>query len=579
MRFAAGVRTLSELGVGTVIEVGPRAVLGPLTALSWPESETGPSVVSSLGRERGFAEGVAAGYEAGVPVSFGGLFSGERRRRVSLPTYPFQRERHWVRVRRRRGGADAHPLLGERRVSASGEITFETELSAGDPAWLGDHRVFGRVVVPGAFYAAQAVAAVAGEDGTGSAVVEEVRIERPLVLPEGADDGAGRLVQLVLGRAEAGGRSWEVFSRRSGEDTWLRHATGRLARMDIEAPAVPEEMVGAGPERLGDWFTQVEAFDLYQDLASAGIGLGPAFQRMIRLWSGPTEAFAELASSPGTDRVGRAIHPTLLDACFQTLVGIGNLAEPGAPIARVPVGWDRLWWTPGPAPERMFCHARLRDAASADAGGNGNPEVPLTWRLDLAFHAPGGAVLGGVRGLTLRPATRSALLRAADDVEGLLYEVAWRESGGEGRGALRDARFMRSPSVSPEQVAKRFESEGVDPDEMAALSRDLDRLSRSYARQALRELGWEPAPEPADFRRTDLSAPGHGGAPAAARTAAAIGAQRPVYGRRRVREPGCAEWGARTRTTRRRVRGGTPRPVSGRGHRDRAASALRDGAG
>ena len=41
----------------------------------------------------------AAAYEAGLPVSFAGLFAGEARRRISLPAYPFQRRRHWIRMR------------------------------------------------------------------------------------------------------------------------------------------------------------------------------------------------------------------------------------------------------------------------------------------------------------------------------------------------------------------------------------------------------------------------------------------------------------------------------------------------
>ena len=41
----------------------------------------------------------AAAYEAGLPVSFAGLFAGEARRRISLPAYPFQRLRHWIRMR------------------------------------------------------------------------------------------------------------------------------------------------------------------------------------------------------------------------------------------------------------------------------------------------------------------------------------------------------------------------------------------------------------------------------------------------------------------------------------------------
>ena len=346
VRFAAGVRTLSELGVGTVIEVGPRAVLGPLAALSWPESETGPAVVSSLGRERGFAEGVAAGYEAGVPVSFGGLFSGERRRRVSLPTYPFQRERHWVRVRRRRGGADAHPLLGERRVSASGEITFETELSAGDPAWLGDHRVFGRVVVPGAFYAAQAVAAVAGEDGTGSAVVEEVRIERPLVLADEAEDGAGRLVQFLLGREERSvGPELGGVQPRSADDPWVRHAAGRArGSADGSARAARAELTAAQLEQRRSSLESAPVDEFYRRMATAGIGYGPTFHGLAGLWSGEGEALSEVALPGGLAEVGESPHPALLDACFQTLAAAPGPVQGDGDFVLLPVGWDRLRW-------------------------------------------------------------------------------------------------------------------------------------------------------------------------------------------------------------------------------------------
>ena len=45
------------------------------------------------------AEAVAGAYVAGLSVSFAGLFAGESRRRISLPSYPFQRRRHWIDTR------------------------------------------------------------------------------------------------------------------------------------------------------------------------------------------------------------------------------------------------------------------------------------------------------------------------------------------------------------------------------------------------------------------------------------------------------------------------------------------------
>ena len=104
-------KALAALGVDVVIEIGPDAVLAPLLAEAWPktaDNETAPTLLSSLRQSPGgeeeaaghadgdFVEAVARAYEAGLGVSFAGLFAGETRRRISLPGYPFQRRRFWL---------------------------------------------------------------------------------------------------------------------------------------------------------------------------------------------------------------------------------------------------------------------------------------------------------------------------------------------------------------------------------------------------------------------------------------------------------------------------------------------------
>ena len=57
--------------------------------------EIGPEA-ESPDSDDSFVKAVAGVYEAGLDISFTGLFAGESRRRVALPTYPFQRRRHWI---------------------------------------------------------------------------------------------------------------------------------------------------------------------------------------------------------------------------------------------------------------------------------------------------------------------------------------------------------------------------------------------------------------------------------------------------------------------------------------------------
>ena len=105
--FDRCVEALAELGVQVVVEIGPDAVLGPIDSLGRPESADDsrvPIVLSSLRaevrrRDDGFVAAVAGAYEAGLAVSFAGLFAGEARCRISLPSYPFQRRRHWIETR------------------------------------------------------------------------------------------------------------------------------------------------------------------------------------------------------------------------------------------------------------------------------------------------------------------------------------------------------------------------------------------------------------------------------------------------------------------------------------------------
>ena len=464
--FGAALRTLSELGVGLVVELGPQGVLGPMASLAWPDSGSGsevPVLVSSLRRGGGgvedFVAAVAAAYEAGLDVSFEGLFAGERRCRVSLPTYPFQRERYWVASSKRRRGEAGHPLLGLRRDGRDGEVSFETELSAEDPGWLSDHRVFSEVVAPGALFAAQGVEAVLAAGRGPSVALEDAQIHRPLVL----SGEAGRTVQVVLGSEDR----WEVVSRSAEGAPWELHAEGRVGPGAVLAGEVDVRAIKEG-------LAPAEVAEFYERFAAVGIALGPSFRGLTALWVGDQQAWGELALPGNRAGEGLHAHPALLDACIQVLTAIPELA--GASGTFLPFGWDRLWLT-GSLPERLACHARVTAVDEE------------TWKVELLFYTATGAPVGGITGFTLKRASRSALLGMG--VEDLLYEPVWREGRPVG---LQAADFLRGPAAavtganSPEVY---LEAEGLDREGLLVLWQQLERESRWHALSGLEELGWE----------------------------------------------------------------------------------------
>ena len=91
---------LADHEADALVEVGARVVSGAAVADAFGSLE--PLVLRSpLGSADGegatFTTQAAAAYEAGFDLDFSALFAGERRRRLRIPTYPFQRERHWFK--------------------------------------------------------------------------------------------------------------------------------------------------------------------------------------------------------------------------------------------------------------------------------------------------------------------------------------------------------------------------------------------------------------------------------------------------------------------------------------------------
>ncbi|HEX3531337.1 MAG TPA: amino acid adenylation domain-containing protein, partial [Thermoanaerobaculia bacterium] len=108
VRFAGGLRTLLATGSGVLLEAGPGETLGRLARRESRRAGTvSPLVLSSLPTESPTADTADTEpppllctlgrlWLAGVPVDWPRIFPTAGRRRVPLPTYPFERRRYWT---------------------------------------------------------------------------------------------------------------------------------------------------------------------------------------------------------------------------------------------------------------------------------------------------------------------------------------------------------------------------------------------------------------------------------------------------------------------------------------------------
>ncbi|MFC7535636.1 SDR family NAD(P)-dependent oxidoreductase, partial [Actinoplanes sp. GCM10030250] len=324
VEFEAGVRALLAAGHRMFVECSPHPVLTVGLTDTIDSAGADAVAVGALRRGEGgldrFHRSLGHAFVHGAPVDW--PVGGEP---ADLPTYAFQREHYWLRGQAGTpspaglGLAEAgHPLLAAMvELAADGTVVYTGTIpAAGDrPAWIADHGVLGKVLLPGTAFVELAL--YAGRS-TGCDRLDELILHEPLVLP---DAGTVTVQVTVAEPGEHGGRAVEVHSRDVNEP-WRCHARGVLR----PAEAYPESTVTWPPPGA----EPVDIADLYPRLADLGLDYGPAFQGLRRAWRRGGEVFAEVTTS--ADTAGYGLHPALSDAALHALLT-------GADGVRLPFSW------------------------------------------------------------------------------------------------------------------------------------------------------------------------------------------------------------------------------------------------
>ena len=323
VRFVQGMESLAKLECSVFIEVGPKPTLlsmarscaADLDALWLPTLRPGQDewkqCLSSL----------AEIYANGLNPDWQCFDASYQRKRLILPTYPFQRERFWL-------GGDGtgfvtpvkryqFPMLGERmRLPGSKTIRFETLYTTTSPAYLSDHKLFGVVVVPGASHVSTMISAAKAAYNASQCSVQDVCFLQPLVLT----DDEPRNVQLVLEPrgddvAYAELMSSEFDANADDIDAWVIHATGDIHyQMETE----PTDAEIPWDDVKSTWVKHVSGEDFYQMFSDVGYNLGESFQWLGDGYFNGPQALRELKwpKLPDSFR-DYQLYPSLIDALFQ----------------------------------------------------------------------------------------------------------------------------------------------------------------------------------------------------------------------------------------------------------------------
>ncbi len=462
VRFADALDTLLAQGYTHLIEIGPTPTLITIAQRNLDGIQDTPTYYASLRKGQDdwaqMLNSLAGLYVHGTAVDWRGFDQPYLRHRVTLPTYPFQRQRYWAaagsRPRNTENSANLHPLLGTRIRSATKEIIFENTLTSLVPAFLADHVVNEQVILPATAYTEIFLAAGRHTiKNSSSFVIESLMIYTPLPLSEAAT------IQTIVEPKTEHDSACQIFSYDKAKEQWRLHASA-VVHSSSEQPS--RQSVAEIKARCS---ATISTDEHYLRMAERGLRFGPAFRGVNSLHLGKNEVLArvELPVEVFSERSSYFLHPAIFDAALQS---IANLLPEGnktyLPMSIDSVSVFRRIET------GFWSYITLRDNERSGAD---------IITADAHLFDVDGRLLVAIAGFTLKKI-------ASAQVDSWLYEVQWQKADRE----ISVTANALAETVRP-SLARLAKEPGMIAYQQEFLPR-MDVLCAAFIQNAMIDMGW-----------------------------------------------------------------------------------------
>ncbi|MEE2710902.1 MAG: SDR family NAD(P)-dependent oxidoreductase [Gemmatimonadota bacterium] len=449
------------------VQIGPHPVLN--SAINENIAHVGQSgtVLASLHRDEPeqfvmlkslgnlFTIGVNIDWKSVLPESY---------RRVSLPPYPWQRQKFWLEANSIDGPSFVrdvnYPLIDHHLASSSSDKChyIETILSIAHRPILGEHRVRGRIVISAALYIELAMESIRFIGYQLENVqFENFRILEPCILDEDEQRDCQTVIESINGRI-----SLTINTRLRGKDSvWYRHVVASLLMP-------PSTSLNPHSNNLDHVDEVIPGDDFYQGLKDKGLLYGSSYRLVGAVRYDESNALAGLNSSKSHEKY--TIHPGFIDAGLQVLSSI--------------VSTETLLWLPTGV-DRILADRSYDDSGPWSIAVSSINITKGSLSGDINLSASNGKTILALQGVQLEP-----LHDSPGHVSPAFFKEIWQPS---------EINEVIDPDFGQTMI---FVPDSVDENDSLRLFGDaiIVKRSGSYRKKSAKEYHINPS-KPDDYKR------------------------------------------------------------------------------
>jgi acyl transferase domain-containing protein/NADPH:quinone reductase-like Zn-dependent oxidoreductase/acyl carrier protein len=347
--FSKAIETILKDEFTVFVEVGPHPVLKN-SILECLKNRKDCHILQTLHKREGeqinFFENLSKLYTLGYPIAWNNWI--DKLPFMQLPTYPWQKKYLWRESRE----------LSQDQLNGVSSLSFREKVNGPLAAYvfelneylfpfLNDHIVHGKVVFPGAGYIGVAIDMYQHEISQKVPfMLENIKFLQVLIIDE------DEIQKLHISMHPQNGK-FSLQSKNGDDDAyWTEVSSGKFAVGNFEE----KTSVIAIKTIMKRLDTIISETEVYERLSESKLDYGPHFRCIKEIKQGKEELIAtiKIHEDMAKSSSDYFIHPTLLDACFQTTIALVSKDV-------VPVSINKIHCYEK-AMHEMFCHSVLKFA-------------------------------------------------------------------------------------------------------------------------------------------------------------------------------------------------------------------------